>query len=234
MLENLTPPLTTTDQTHARNTLKQLGQLPILTHQQVEHVGSLNANHRESSSHEGDGLSVSIHPEEWTRIAKLGGLPIWRIERQDGQPLQFLNYHKLTPTQSDLIIQWGITTKLITPGTVYLVPFTDEEGELESYYALDNLTEAEEEAAGLGYDKSIIEAREGHLPTDKFRQRGERISLGKVEQGLAIRLCENPDTELDGVWFDDILDGYWSAPRGVLTQPHPDTYHTTTPTHFPT
>jgi hypothetical protein len=231
MLENLTPPLTTTDQTHARTTLKQLDSLPVRAYQEVDHVGSLNAKYRRSSSYEGDGLSVSVHPEEWTRIARLGGSPTHTIERLDGQPLQFLDYHQLTPEQRDLIIQWGLTTKLITPETVYLVPLRDEEGELDGYHAFDNREDAEEEAWGILCNEPI-ETKDGYLPTKKFRQRGQQVSIASVEHGLAIRLIESND-QLDGVWFNDILDGLWSAPRGVLTQPHPNTYHITNVTHPP-
>ncbi len=218
-----TPEMSASDRAKARATPTQLAPLPLTTLKEATHIGTFNANYRQSHSYEGDGLSVSVHPDEWIRIARSGGVPWYTINRHDGQVLRFLDYHTLTPAQRDLIIQWGLTTKLITPGTVYLVPIRDEEGELDGYHAFDNREDAEEEAVG---SDEPIETEDGYLPTKKFRQRGQQVSIASVEHGLAIRLLEGPDAHLDGVWFEDIRDGIWSAPRGVITRPNSEIYRT--------
>lgn len=66
---------------------------PLISFTKLYHVGTLNPENKGSDSHEGSGLSVSVHPNEWTRIAKLGGGDLYSLSKSGNQ---FLDFHRMT------------------------------------------------------------------------------------------------------------------------------------------
>lgn len=81
---------------------------PTITLARVWHIGTLNAADkagRYTQSLEGAGLSVSVHPEAWNEIARLGGLP-WHELTQPGG-IRLLDRHRLTVDELATIADWA-------------------------------------------------------------------------------------------------------------------------------
>jgi hypothetical protein len=65
---------------------------PVRWISRVAHIGTLDPAAKGAFSWEAHGLSVSLHPEEWEAIARLGGRPWHLLERTGGV---FLDYWSL-------------------------------------------------------------------------------------------------------------------------------------------
>lgn len=197
---------------------------PTRTYAEVTHIGMFDAAERNNWSLEGDGLSVSVNPDEWRSIAKLGGKPEWTITRSDGKPLQFLDAHKLTKKQRNQIEDWAVESGIAENVTAYVYTYYDDEFEEEMSMTFESRKEAEDQA---GFDwMSEEEQSDANIEevdvlrlTEKYRQRGSEID----DTDLIVSVWADQQTELDGVWWDDTLDpSRMSAPRGVIFTSHLD------------
>ena len=185
---------------------------PIVTHHKVFHVGSLNSSDKRESSLEGAGLSVSLHPSEWQSIAKLGGNPWFQLEKKEPA---FLDFHKLTEQQLEVIAHWGVTNGYIEKNTVYFYESLNEMEE-ELIYEFTSYEECYEEASD---NEEEVQTKDGYKATSKLET---ACKYKKIPPFLVIDLLSTIYVEsvlnLDGVWWNDLLDEWnYSAPRGVIT-----------------
>jgi hypothetical protein len=58
--------------------------LPIKKISKVFHVGEMNIKNKSKFSLEGSGLSVSINPDEWRKIAQLGDRELYLLTNTNG------------------------------------------------------------------------------------------------------------------------------------------------------
>ena len=79
-------------------------ELPTKKISSVFHVGDMNISNKSDFSLEGSGLSVSLHPDAWVKIAKLGGRDIYVLTNNNGI---FVDAYKINKKQKDSIISWG-------------------------------------------------------------------------------------------------------------------------------
>ena len=197
-----------------------LQKIPVRKLARVFHVGTLNAQHkgRGGPSHEGNGLSVSLHPNEWSDIARLGG-ETFTLTRSGGA---FLDFRKLSESQLAELEAWGAQNGWLTKVTLWRFDYIDSETEDERYMFCNTLAEAEGEAEDRtenGYDDEGHKLTEVTIPalSDKAR---ERIGFKQDDifaLDMAAAFLVEDCTELDGVWWNDRLDpGFLSAPRGVI------------------
>lgn len=188
--------------------------LPTLTAKVVWHVGTMDPESKGTTSFEGAGLSVSVHPKAWRAIAKLGGLDLWRLTNPNGK---FLDARKLTKSEKQAIIQWGVENQYVALQTTYRVWSTDEDGE-EQYMEVPTREDAEEEA--YGDDTAIEEVSDAAIGTAKLVQRGKNPSVTRDLVGvfdILLTVWVEDTTDLDGVWWKERLDVLGlSAPRGVI------------------
>lgn len=187
--------------------------LPQRTFDVLWHVGSMNPADKRARSWEGQGLSVSEHPEEWTAIARLGGLPVWRLTRPDNR---FLDYHTLTDEQWTEIAAWGIERGYVERLTVYRVPVDGEDG--EGFFAFLSRDEADAEADGWD-DRPVTEAG-ALVATATFPD--PTVAAGTIDPDQILTIAWLAETQpgFDGVWFDDLYaPDMLSCPRGVI-HPH--------------
>lgn len=188
--------------------------LPTLTAKVVWHVGTMDPESKGTTSFEGAGLSVSVHPKAWRAIARLGGLDLWRLTNPNGK---FLNALKLDKKQKQAIIQWGVENQYVALKTTYRVWSTDEDGE-EQYMEFPTREEAEEES--YGDDAAIEEVPGATIGTVKLAQRGKNPSVTRDPVGvfdILLTVWVEDTTDLDGVWWKERLDvSSLSAPRGVI------------------
>ena len=188
-----------------------LGAAPIpeLSFQNLYHVGDLNPDSKKGWSLEGSGMSVSRHPVEWSRIARLSG----DIHEFNVPENRFLDYHSLTDDQKSALDQWGLEKGYIEPVTLYRVTRWDAEADSEMTMTFEGLDEAMEETDEDGFDP---EPFDGFRATDEYPDKF--VDPLDYQQVLAAIWVSETAPELDGVWWEDNLDVLaYSAPRGVLS-----------------
>lgn len=187
--------------------------LTVLVFEEVFHVGTLNPADRRTDSYEGEGLSVSMHPDEWAAIARLVGTT-WRLARPDGALLRFASFHDLTEQDRHRLRNWGAARGWVEQRTAYRVSWFDDEWNTTMSVDLAGEDQAHAEA----------EEVEGTVAPVVVWRATEAFPDGRVHGGVDptdlllvayVRACR-PD--LDGVWWADRWDpARLSCPRGVLT-----------------
>jgi hypothetical protein len=187
------------------------GILPTRILKKVYHVGEMDKSKKADLSYEGSGLSVSLHPKEWSKIARLGG-EVHTLTKDNGT---FVDFHKLKENQKQGIIEWGFQNELVTESDVYRYTFYDDDDE-ECYMDFDSFEQAMYEADDDEESITVIEG--GIKATEKLIRLSEQKSIGLSEtfSHLATVYIEK-ETDYDGVWWNDVLDVHnYSAPRGVI------------------
>lgn len=186
--------------------------LPLRYLNRVYHVGTLQPSDkgRHGTSLEGRGLSISLNPDAWTRIAKLGGLPCWQLDYPKGC---FLDFHKLNKARMAEIAAWGVDHGLATERKGWAVSWVDTELDRACEMLFTDREAAENEADGWRdlHPRSLL------VPTDKMAERaGYKLDPSQTLDFLAICFAEDI-LGVDGVWWEDELDLFGlSAPRGVI------------------
>lgn len=178
----------------------------------VFHVGFYSHGNprskRSDYSLEGNGLSVSQCPDDWIKIAKLGGSNLYGLTKKNP------NFFMAHESGNEQAIQWCIDNDFLKPKTKYRAYMTNEEGE-ECYFESDRLKEAEEESEDVRVVDGYVFGEKGRA---YWKQSfSSRISNSMAEDFAVIFFAEAHG--YDGVWWNDDLDASrLSAPRGVIFQ----------------
>lgn len=199
-----------------------LGEPPLVALDEAFHVGTLDAADRADWSYEGEGLSISLHPDDWAQIARLGG-PTWTLTRPDGEPLRLVSWHDLDDDTRDAIRAWGAEQGWVEQQTVYRVTYLgmDDNGE-DVICSFECATAEDAEAEAEGYEVDPEHPDTDFLVTSAWRPTArfpdQRISADcDPTDVLLAHYIREQRPDLDGVWWDDEYDPYaLSAPRGVL------------------
>lgn len=187
---------------------------PVRSFAHLVHVGTMRRCDKgaRGPSHEGAGLSVSTCPEAWVRIARLGGLPWWRLERAGHA---FLDAHRLTGAQRRQLAAWGVGRGWVARRTLWQLSRHDDElgGTVQSLY--ESEAAAREEAFD-DEDATVTAVRTLVAQPVLAERMGQPIALGQAEALLHAVYAEDV-LALDGVFWNDVLDvPGWSAPRAVI------------------
>lgn len=188
--------------------------LPILVIPEVMHLGFLRERPAPKISHEGRCLSVSLHPDAWRRIARLGGSPLWALEHAQGR---FVDFYALTAAHHQEALAWARNKQWLREEWLYHLEMTDEDGEVDGYVVFESYDEALDESDDC--PERIISRVRGHVACDAMQQAlGISVPLGFAERWATIEwLADTSDA--DGIWWDDMLDpSRFSAPRGGIFQ----------------
>ena len=189
--------------------------LPLRQFDCLYHVGHLQSPPRSPrSSLEGHGLSVSLVPEVWRRIARLGDSPCYRLERAAGAFLDAWAVRE-DSTLRTTIETWACQEGFLVRAPVYTVEWFDDEWDQTFEISVLDPREAREEAEDRGGDVREID---GWLPTVALC---EATLYPKQEPAMALDLAmllyADRETDLDGVyWADDLVPDALSAPRGCI------------------
>lgn len=179
---------------------------PTVTVDTVWHIGWMDIEDKSSWSLEGHSLSVSVDPEAWTEIARLGGRPRWRL---DG-PFRMVDAHLLADQERDAVTRWAVTEGLVEEADLWAVTWFDDEID----DCVEALFETEDEAAAEVVEQPP-ELRRGLRPTGRLTGIVGRSDPASCFDHVLIVWAEA--NGFDGVWFDDVLDpAVLSAPRGAL------------------
>lgn len=189
--------------------------MKLRTFEELYHVGTMNAADKgcRGASLEGMGLSASTCPEAWVRIARLGGLPWWRLSKRGAQ---FLDLHALTPSQQRDYLQWAHEEGYLLPAVVWTVTWFDDElgSEVFSTYL------SEKEALDECNEEAAIKAEEGWVGTAKLASLSglpPKPFVANAKDLAAVQYAEY--VGLDGVFWEDVLEPEnYSAPRFVISR----------------
>ena len=178
----------------------------------VFHVGEMNIKNKSKFSLEGSGLSVSINPNEWRKIAKLGDKELHILTNPNGI---FVDGNKLNKQQKNNVISWGVENGYISQKETYKVCWYDDEMEDDVCMEFTTYDEAKVEAE---YGRTIEVNKGGLLPTSKLISTSMQ---GRIEPSqtfdLLLTIFVEKTTNYDGIWWNDKLDVMkYSAPRGVI------------------
>jgi hypothetical protein len=186
---------------------------PLRRLDSVWHIGTLDPadlHSNYSSSYEGHGLSVSLDPEEWERIANLGGRPCHELNKEGAR---FIDAHSLTTAQKNTVKEWGVTQKYVTPQNLWRLYYYDSEEEQDRWLVFDNEDAARNEASTMEEEK--IKMVIGLKPTEKFIARTNNDPGLECFDELLVLYADEKLPEIDGVWWEDDY-GDLSAPRGCI------------------
>lgn len=184
-------------------------RLPILYIPTVWHVGDLSRPravpaHHDRLSNTGGGLSVSLDPDAWGRIARLGENPVWALSRHDAG---WLDLQALDDETVNEALLWARDQGLVDIRQVWKVRWFDSEIEDFRSILCDTRDEADAEAAELEEcDASIIDIAAPTL-----------TEAGLARCGAAGRrpnLFDATDLAI-GFWAEDVLAPYWPDLVGV-------------------
>lgn len=187
-----------------------LSSVPTLEFSELSHVGSLDPACKKSFSHEGQGLSVSAHPDVWRSIARLGDAPIWRSAR----PVQLLDWHSVSPEQRAEIEGYALDSGWVERIRGFRVSYWDDEMDDTMSFVTTDEEERSDHADDEGFSAEPVDVL---LFTDAFPDSTVRAGTVAYADLLATAWVDLERPGLDGVWWEDELDEYrYSAPRGVI------------------
>lgn len=175
---------------------------------------------KSSSSWEGPGLSVSVHPQAWQSIAKLGGAPLHVLTRKDGKSGSFVDVHAVHKNKrlKQGVIKQAVKDGWLTTTTIWITSRWDDEWDSYMESTWDNEAEARENYDAEAGDK--IKKKTGVAATPKLLARWYENFTSRLDIGLAFEMGLHAIAETsgyDGLWWEDDLDpSRLSAPRGVI------------------
>jgi hypothetical protein len=165
-----------------------------------------------TDSQEGAGLSVSLDPEAWTKIAQLGGNPTYRLRHDGGR---FLDFQSARSDKQEVakVVSWAIEHEYIASTSVYRLWQYDSEEEHEYYMEFTSLADLLGEVGGEP-SGTLASAR------SLAREEGKRITQAKGWQVLPAALVRARHSRADSIFGLDFaflfytedetdLDGVW-------------------------
>lgn len=194
--------------------------VPVRKLDHVFHVGTLDATHKGSqykTSQEGDGLSVSLHPDEWIEIAELGGLPTWELSAPP-EGGNFFDVHALSNDQRNEMHEWATEEGYVTSEERFVVSWYDSEMDSMVEMVVDTKEEAESETEENEELDGSYRSEMRLVGTDKMWERVPNADRDPAfTEDYVARIYAEDIAGCDGCWWDDDLDpDNYSAPRGVV------------------
>lgn len=187
----------------------------ININQNLYHIGDLTNKQQRDNSYESNTLSVSVHPEEWIKIAKLGGKNKYSLFKSNAKFLNIISVENDNLLMKN-ITNWGILNNYIYLDTLYKVSYYDDEMECELISLYNTHLEAEKEAPT---PEDITVIKNSLLSTQNLndkRNNGKEIEPINVKRFLIFQYAQEA-LKLDGIWIDSKLDVYnYQAPAGGI------------------
>ncbi len=191
--------------------IQKLNLLPLKSFKELWHTGNFDSSKKKSESHEGSGLSVTTHPEEWKSITQLSG-KTWTLSKKNNN---FIDKHALSQNEKNNIVQWGIDNKYIQYQSTYKVSWYDDDLDSEVSMEFGTKEEAIQEV-GVDNIDDIREIKHGINMLPKLAKRTKNQITPSMSFDLLLTVYAE-DHDYDGVWWEDNLDvARYSAPRGVI------------------
>lgn len=187
---------------------------PIASFEALWHVGTFDLADKgcNGESHEGRGLSVSVDPDAWVEIHRLGGLPVWELTRAGNA---FLDFHRLDRRRRKAVAAWCVENGYAVRGKAWKAEWQDDEAERRRHMLFDTRVEAEAQVEDEP-DATVGEV-EVHRATALMEAFvGRHVDPVEMPDHMAAAYADKV-LGLDGVWWEDERDpDLLSAPRGVI------------------
>lgn len=200
--------------------------LPILCPEEgmVLHIGMMDPGQKATfhrDSFEGHGLSVSTCPDAWRRIARIGGQPLWALERQGAQ---FLDMIQVREDQSlmDKITDWGVEQGLAERKQLFQAwQYDDEIGSwvYSLHSAWEQAADECDEDLSEGPEGAVVTAIEvvAGTPALSEMMQVRDLSCRDAVDYVIMAWAEAHVPGLDGVWWSELYEpACLSAPRGAI------------------
>lgn len=185
----------------------------------LAHIGRLDLSEKRPGSYEGSGVSVSVHPAAWGRIARIG-LDGFILKKADGTDTELVDAVGLTKQQREDVVSWSREEGLLEDREIWVASYFDEEFECRRSFECSSREEAKTELQDLprkriSGPKTAISATAKLLSSEGQPQGG--IASSSLTFDLALMQYVQANLDADGIWWNERLDvdGY-SAPRGVI------------------
>ncbi len=202
--------------------------LPFLFFDRVWHVGSMNPEDGKTrTSQEGFCLSVSLAPDIWSSIARVGG-PSWELSRPNAA---FVDAVHLDEAARAAVMTWAVERGYAAAQTWHRAWSYDSEMEEWRFMSFATGIEAEEEAEFQGTEDdeevpsktgTAVDTEEGHVLTAAgMAALGRWMWESDAENGAILlytrEVLAPDDPEIMGVWWDEVADpDALSYPRGGI------------------
>lgn len=186
--------------------------VPTQTFPSLYHIGTLDASQKRDGSYEGAGLSVSLNPEAWRRIARghVSG-DLWVCTKSGNR---FIDAHRVNKGMRAEIAKWATEHGFAEMKATYRVSWFDDELDQEVYSDFETLAAAEEEAESMDVEVQTIPG--SLVGTAALKARTRTKADPNVVFDLILTVYAE-EQGYDGVWWNDKLDiANYSAPRGVI------------------
>lgn len=195
----------------------------LVQYSTVYHVGQLDQPlSRQFVSHEGNGLSVSMHPDAWRQISGTVYGETWELTNPDGL------FHSIVPSDTkptSVWREWCISAGFVSEVEAYKAWSSDGR-----YVVFRDREDAEVEVTeyeAQGYDGGVepysavtLDERGVKYWNDAFGQEPNTVSLLQVEGLLPVWYAEHAlPIPVDGVWWEYTYNpADLSCPCGVIFQ----------------
>jgi hypothetical protein len=181
----------------------------------VCHIGDIDTKspavfRAANESYEGNGLSISVTPHAWRKIAQLGGFDTFILEKDNPR-----FFDALDKSLRKDALQWCIESGFISKTTWWRAFQTSEDGE-ELYFEFRNKASALAQVDNIDDIKPVRGYMIAGVMIDYF-QDGMAVPHVHAEDYAVIWYAEAAG--FDGVWWEeDFNPNGFSAPRGVIFQ----------------
>lgn len=206
--------------------------LPLLRHKRVFHVGTFDpaakgTTHNRQSL-EGNGLSVSLHPEAWRGIARLGNADVWTLTAADGD-IPMVDALSMQPQQWAAVSEWARQNGLLQKTKVLRVSWFDDE--LDGSCQMDFDLQQKGKTRGQIELAARLEAESREEASVEMVSSWQGTLVLNDRIGFEVPCMQAQDVALTlyvqdvlfarsgtaGVWWNEDLDPQvLSAPRGVI------------------
>lgn len=213
-------------------------QVPNATHRDcisispVYHVGDLDGEREKPyTSHEGRGVSVSVHPSDWEQIMRKDGtsthesLKTYRLTNPDAE------FYYIDPSKPLTVERnWCIENGYVKATTGFRVTYEDEvSGTAYMEFPSEETAEMEAEARDGDVEETevLTLAPSGvEYWLKAFRQVPEEADPVLIAGLTPVWYAQA--NGYDGFWWDEKYDPEnYSAPRGVIFQPELEAWNRT-------
>lgn len=163
-------------------------------------------------------LSVSACPDDWKRIAKLGGLHTTRLTGADASPMRFVDMLSIDDGTSRHLMHCAFVSGLVRQMRQWKAWHSDEEGNL--LFSWHNTRDEAETESGIPDDMpptchTVLIA----APELAYAFAGQETLSPALTLDAVVCITAEPDSSLDGLYWDETLDvSALSAPRGGIFQ----------------
>jgi hypothetical protein len=186
----------------------------------VWHVGTFNPADKGRGSQEGAGISVSLHPQAWQRIAHLSGEVYCLTKPSAG----FVDVRRCLRDRSIMraVCRWAAEQGYVERRTIYRFTYYDDEQEdwLQPSFLAHRETREEYDSWKEALASPVsLHTFQGYAPTARMTRRAlhDQPPLALVKDFALAFFVEDLLPEIDGLWWDDdYRPSVLSTPRGAL------------------